>query len=358
MFSVPFSRTGRGWHPLVKPSYLLRVIACLVLLVFHIVLRGEALLSPATIWLPITGILWPHLALYLSAKSADGKAQECCNMHVDCALVALTCITTPNLFYWSATFSILVLANSLYVGSYPLLLKNTLIFVATVAAGRSLSGQVEPLNLSAPAGAVLTAFLCFYMGFLSRMSYKMAHQLIHLNKRVHALSITDRLTGCFNRLYLEEKLPTELRRSQRIGYSLAAIFADIDHFKQINDRYGHAGGDAVLRQFIARVEDTIRTGVDWVARYGGEEFVIVLPNTSPEQALVVAERIRLKIADTPFLWEDQPIEVTCSFGVAATGNRPPPQREESTHQDLLAAADASAYEAKRMGRNRCVLGSR
>lgn len=93
-------------------------------------------------------------------------------------------------------------------------------------------------------------------------------------------------------------------------------------------------------------------------RNGPDYALHLTHDTSPEQALVVAERIRLKIADTPFLWEDRPIEVTCSFGVAATGDRDTPQREESTHQDLLAAADASAYEAKRMGRNRSVLGSR
>jgi two-component system cell cycle response regulator len=114
------------------------------------------------------------------------------------------------------------------------------------------------------------------------------HSLRAANERNRILSITDALTGAFNRRYLMEQLPREVDRCRRYGYPLSVLMCDIDHFKQLNDARGHAAGDDVLQQFAARMQKSIRSTSDWVARYGGEEFLIVLPDTGYDGAMVVA----------------------------------------------------------------------
>src|SRR6202011_6059508 len=118
------------------------------------------------------------------------------------------------------------------------------------------------------------------------------HSLRAANERNRVLSITDALTGAFNRRYLMDQLPRELERCRRYAYPLSVIMCDIDHFKRINDEQGHAAGDDVLQQFVTRVQRSIRSNSDWVARYGGEEFLIVLPETDFKSGFFVAEKIR------------------------------------------------------------------
>jgi two-component system cell cycle response regulator len=121
---------------------------------------------------------------------------------------------------------------------------------------------------------------------------------------------------------------------------------DIDHFKQVNDSYGHASGDEVLKDIAVRVSDNVRD-FDLVSRYGGEEFVIIMPNTAAEAAYMVAERVRSRIADMPFAipGREQPLSVTISIGVATTSD----PAEQATA--FLGRADALLYEAKGAGRN-------
>src|SRR5271156_1035391 len=113
------------------------------------------------------------------------------------------------------------------------------------------------------------------------------HSLRAANERNRILSITDALTGAFNRRYMTEQLPREIERCRRYAYPVAVIMCDVDHFKQVNDVRGHAAGDEVLQQFAARMQRSIRANSDWVARLGGEEFLIVLPETGYEGAIFV-----------------------------------------------------------------------
>src|SRR5450755_2522235 len=138
------------------------------------------------------------------------------------------------------------------------------------------------------------------------------------NQRNRILSITDALTGAYNRRYLMEQLPRELERCRRYAYPLSVLMCDIDHFKQINDSRGHAAGDEVLQQFAARTQKSIRSNSDWVARHGGEEFLIVLPETAHDGAVAVAEKIRNVISATPFSTRAGDARVTASFGVVST----------------------------------------
>jgi len=183
-----------------------------------------------------------------------------------------------------------------------------------------------------------------------RRILNLEHSLRVANQRNRILSITDALTGSYNRRYLMEQLPRELERCRRYGYPLSVIMSDVDHFKDINDAHGHAAGDEVLQQFAARAQKSIRSNSDWVSRYGGEEFLIVLPETSHEGAMNVAEKIRTLIGSTPFTTRAGDAVVTASFGVASTGSSGP---DIALKVDaLIRIADECLYRSKQGGRNR------
>jgi two-component system, cell cycle response regulator len=176
------------------------------------------------------------------------------------------------------------------------------------------------------------------------------HSLRVANQRNRILSITDALTGAYNRRYLMEQLPREVERCRRYAYPLSVLMCDLDHFKQVNDRCGHAVGDDVLQQFAARAQKSIRSNSDWIARYGGEEFLIVLPETAHTGAMYVAEKIRDLIASTGFATRNGEVSVTASFGVASTGlNGPDLSLKVET---LIRTADECLYKSKLAGRNR------
>jgi len=165
------------------------------------------------------------------------------------------------------------------------------------------------------------------------------------------LSIRDHLTGCHNRRHLHDTvLPMEIARARRHKHWLALMVCDIDHFKRINDTYGHAAGDAVLRNVSALLQTMTRQHVDSVVRYGGEEFLLVLTQTDLDGAMSLADRLRTAIAGNPTTdATGRSIATTASFGVLAvnfaTAGR------TVTEGSLFAAADALLYEAKKSGRN-------
>lgn len=177
-----------------------------------------------------------------------------------------------------------------------------------------------------------------------------SHAVVALdNARLHRIverqALVDGLTGLANRRQCEETLASELARVERFGGPLAIVVADLDWFKDVNDRHGHPSGDAVLREFAQLLNETVRD-IDLAGRWGGEEFLVILPGTHLDGGAQVAERIRLALAGRIVLSADgSPIPVTASFGVAAT----PPA---STAAELFSAADAALYEAKRNGKNR------
>lgn len=161
------------------------------------------------------------------------------------------------------------------------------------------------------------------------------------------LSITDALTGVFNRRYLMAQLQRELERAQRYQHPLSVMLCDVDHFKRINDTYGHQVGDEVLVSFVQALRGGLRE-TDWIARYGGEEFVVVLPETGIEHARIVAERCRVELAEHPRQITDASVPVTASFGV--TGWEPG-MSADIVLDKLVAAADAGVYASKAGGRN-------
>ncbi len=160
------------------------------------------------------------------------------------------------------------------------------------------------------------------------------------------LAAYDELTGAFNRLGLSYILKAEVERSLRYREALSALMIDIDHFKPVNDRYGHPAGDRVLRRLAGVISSTLRAS-DLLCRYGGEEFLVILPHTGLAQALEAGERIRREIEKDNFRLEEDEIPLTVSVGAAALD---PAAKDPG--KELVAAADRALYRAKREGRNR------
>ncbi len=165
------------------------------------------------------------------------------------------------------------------------------------------------------------------------------------NVELSRQAATDGLTGLFNGASIREQLEVEIENSFRSP--LSCLLVDIDHFKRINDRHGHAAGDAVLTQVAAILRASVRR-MDATGRLGGEEFLVLLPGTPLERALDSGERIRQNIEKEIFPDGDKQLRVTVSVGVANT------QMLELNKKELLRAADAALYKAKRSGRNRTV----
>lgn len=166
---------------------------------------------------------------------------------------------------------------------------------------------------------------------------------------------TDVLTGWHNRRYLQVRLGEELARARRDGDTLSCLMLDLDHFKRINDTFGHAAGDEVLRELAQRVEAEVRAS-DVAARYGGEEFVILLPRTAAQAAGLLAERIRRVVRERPVdVGDGHAVTVTASIGVASVSLGPADSDLKALGEALLARADAALYQAKAAGRDRIVL---
>jgi diguanylate cyclase (GGDEF)-like protein len=168
------------------------------------------------------------------------------------------------------------------------------------------------------------------------------------NKELHELSITDSLTGLYNRKHLMETLDNEVARSKRHKHDFAVLVIDIDHFKEYNDTYGHLAGDEVLSRLASVFKKSVRS-CDYVARYGGEEFILVLPEIGPEDGVKAAERIRKKVVKENFAGDGEPREVTVSVGVASY------PKDGDDPQAIIRHADAALYKSKESGRNRVVL---
>jgi two-component system, cell cycle response regulator len=168
------------------------------------------------------------------------------------------------------------------------------------------------------------------------------------NTQIERLSVTDPLLGIFNRRYLHTGLREEIARARRYQRPLAIAIADLDHFKVINDSYGHQTGDAVLQHVVCLTQSALRQKTDWIARYGGEEFVIVLPETDAHDAVAVAQRIRNLCMATPALLPAGRIFVTASFGVAGLDAG---GVSDDDGDALLQEADRALYQSKDSGRN-------
>lgn len=165
--------------------------------------------------------------------------------------------------------------------------------------------------------------------------------------RLITTSMRDPLTGAYNRKFLDWKLKEEIDRALRYKRTLSVIMADIDHFKKINDTYGHQCGDEILKNFAKSLTGALRN-TDFLVRYGGEEFCCLMPETDCHSTAHVAERLRTRIENEAFIYNGQEVRITASFGISALEGT-------ETDKELIRRADEALYEAKNSGRNRIVV---
>jgi diguanylate cyclase (GGDEF)-like protein len=173
-------------------------------------------------------------------------------------------------------------------------------------------------------------------------------EIQRLHEQLQEMAIRDSLTGLYNRHYLGETLKRELARAAREKYPVSFIMIDVDHFKLVNDTFGHAAGDSVLRDFGVQILRNSRAS-DFLYRYGGEEFLAILPKAKAEFAFTVAEKWRKDFLNSNIVLESGGIHTSISCGIAAY-----PKHGE-TGADLIAAADQALYQAKDAGRNRSII---
>ena len=216
-----------------------------------------------------------------------------------------------------------------------------------VSATRTMAGG----DLSKPIGLKTGD----EFGEIANAFEEMRKELRQKEQKLEQLSLTDALTGLFNRRYLSVKLEEEIARAKRFHHLLSVVFIDIDNFKKYNDRYGHPEGDKVLKGLAVAVLNNIRDKIDTACRYGGEEFLLIVPESSTLQALTVSERILQGFGSKPFLPKDPaggddpgPVHVTFSAGVATLKDH------DDDSEKLLHRADQAMFQAKAQGKNRIV----
>jgi two-component system cell cycle response regulator len=219
--------------------------------------------------------------------------------------------------------------------------------VSLVYAGVAIrrGDQIEGFAVTSAVSVLLVLRLLVHALERHRHSARLEEAL----REQEQLAVMDSLTGLYNRRFLDAELQLELGRSARSHAPVGVLLCDLDHFKQINDEYGHLVGDSVLREVARRLLNAVRNG-DLVARYGGEEFVVLLPGGGKEKLREIGERCRRAFAEAPFqLPHDQQTLVTISIGGACW------PEDANTPRGLIGAADAALYRAKAAGRNRIIL---
>jgi diguanylate cyclase (GGDEF)-like protein len=175
---------------------------------------------------------------------------------------------------------------------------------------------------------------------------RLAGELMEANLKLRAMAFRDGLTGLYNHRYFQELMAREMSRAVRYGNVLSLIMFDIDHFKQVNDSYGHPGGDVILRKLATLVQGSMR-GSDLVARYGGEEFAVILPMTDAGGGRVFAERLRRRVEQMETSINGHPVKITISLGLATYQ----PGMAATDKSQLIDAADRALYQSKKNGRN-------
>jgi len=262
----------------------------------------------------------------------------------------VTSSITPFLMASVATSLIILLRPSLAIALYILALA---VFELTMTLTQAspqlrLSNQMGGLTICG-IGLVLSFIL--WHGHVRNLRQRefLRQQRLELeekNRQLEYLAGHDPLTGLFNRRQFDQLVGMELSRAARQPAPISLLMVDLDHFKFINDRYGHPLGDEVIRHTASLLRNYTRTG-DSVARLGGEEFLLLLPDTSQPQARVIAEKVRRLLEETPLPIKDGLLYLTASFGIACLEACVP-----GTYEGLYAAADKALYKAKASGRNR------
>jgi diguanylate cyclase (GGDEF)-like protein len=233
------------------------------------------------------------------------------------------------------------IATALYLGTY-----------AAFFAGMGLVSTQPAMLLSNRVNGITACVMGLSLSVLLWRKFtiitRQHAQLVAANAALERLTRLDGLTGLYNRATFVEMSRRELARAQRSGGSTVILLLDLDHFKQVNDQWGHPAGDAVLCHVAVLLQSSVRH-TDLVGRLGGEEFMVLLPDTTVQDATALAEKLRQRLHDTPASWDGQFIAISMSIGLAS-----PSTSERGSFDDLYQEADQALYQAKQRGRN-CVV---
>ncbi|MEO8565591.1 MAG: diguanylate cyclase [Betaproteobacteria bacterium] len=301
--------------------------------------------APIAWWiaLAVNAFAWPHVAWLLAERRAHPTRAEIRNLMIDSALGGVWIAVMQFNLLPSVVLATMLSVDKVGVGGMRLLAKTSMLLIAACAATSALLGF--PVQIATPMDVMLACLplLIVYPLAIGNATYSLAKRLARQNRRLDELGRTDALTGLANRRQCLALVESELARHRRNGRPAVLVILDIDHFKSINDRYGHPIGDEVLCKVAKVLLESSRKS-DSVARYGGDEFVMMLPETTLRGAEEASRRIRTKLEGGAF--ERAPdLHCTVSLGAA----------EASAQMDVDAwvrQADDALYRAKLAGRNR------
>lgn len=335
-------RTGLGFARRVRSARVPGLALGFIAVASVLYLNGAHWLVWAA--LVANAFAWPHLAYAIAARSAQPYRAEIRNLLVDSALGgAWIALMAFNLLP-SVLLAVMLSMDKLSVGGGRLLARGTAALVAGALVAAAFTGfDLRPQTTMAVIVACLPLLVAYPLA-VGVATYRLSRSIREQNRSLAERSRIDGLSGVLNRGNWEETVSNEFQRFCRTGHAVSLLMLDIDHFKQINDRYGHPVGDQVIRNVAALVRETLR-GPDTVGRYGGEEFGIVLPDTDANGAFVIAERIRERIEGATLV-RDGDLRGTVSIGIAEA------TVDLSDEGEWIVRADRALYRAKALGRNR------
>lgn len=357
-------------HWTVQTNYRLRVASFINMfasVAFHGWDKGYSPVFWGLIVLQL--LVYPHLAYRYACRSAHSQQAEIKNLTADCLFFGLLVAALQFPLWIAFTVFIASTLNITISRGVPGLLRSQLAFWGGALISVLLCGWHPALETGWPATVMCLIGNVVYMAAIGIAAYSRNQQLREtrealragehtlkqqlteiqvLQEQLKEQAVRDPLTGLYNRRFLDSIVGRELARAEREGLSIAVMMVDVDHFKQVNDRYGHPGGDEVLRNLAALLLEKIRV-IDVPCRYGGEEFLLLLPSMAQEFALVRAEQCRKAFSELEVPSGGDCIRATISVGIACY-----PQHGE-TFAELTRCADVALYRAKQEGRNRVVL---
>ncbi|MEP7043043.1 MAG: diguanylate cyclase [Dokdonella sp.] len=293
-------------------------------------------------------LLWPHLARALASASAQSKQTELRSLLIDSALGGCWIAAMRFNVLPSVLLLTMLAVDKISVGGWRMLGRALALQVAacaaTVLAIWTLDGAFpwQPQS-SMPTILASLPFLTAYPLLISSSMHRLASKVREQNRELALTSTVDAATGLWNRVTWQKAVDRELRHLHRHGRSASLLMIDIDHFKQVNDRYGHPVGDAVVAMVASTIRESIRD-IDVASRYGGDEFGVLLTHTGEHAATAVAERVRARVAAA--LVANAPgLRCTLSIGIACAS------AEMHSAAAWIERADAALYRAKMLGRN-------
>lgn len=341
--SIPLrERRPQFWQVLKRSCQIAASVDVAFFFIFH--LLGSSILA----WVNVASV-----AMYMVAYRAIGRKQNGIAITLVWAEVMIHAGLGVVVIGWESGFHYYVL---MFIPAVFVSMRLREAVVALVGlwsyyvALYVLMWSMEPLQPIAP-DALLGVYLfnlSVVFAMFGYLSFFYLSIVTEANRKLRRIATTDSLTGLLNRRHMTHLLEKELARFRRHGHPVAFLLLDIDHFKEVNDQYGHEAGDRVLEDVAAIIRDQLRTQ-DLIARWGGEEFLVVLPDSELQSAQAIAERVREALMAHEWRGPNgQPITVTTSAGVSAFSH-------DDDRNSAISRADRALYRGKELGRNRVEL---